>query len=175
MSSKRGDPVCCKECGTTSTPLWRYGPEGSKSLCNACGIRWKRANKAKLNGGGGGGPKKRKSPEAHKRLKQRVARFHPFGGAPEFDRFVQTVEDEYDLVCPGTPERDEHSGGGFSGSSEFDDLAIHSDHEEASPTPLIAAVDEASLEEEAAKQRLYNDLWLYFISAQQAHAGGQLA
>lgn len=37
----------CRECGTTSTPLWRYGPEGSKSLCNACGIKWKRALRGK--------------------------------------------------------------------------------------------------------------------------------
>ena len=34
--------IVCGECGTSDTPLWRYGPNGSKSLCNACGIRWKR-------------------------------------------------------------------------------------------------------------------------------------
>lgn len=32
----------CKECGTRSTPLWRAGPDGTKSLCNRCGIRWMR-------------------------------------------------------------------------------------------------------------------------------------
>ncbi|XP_076944222.1 GATA transcription factor 19-like [Bidens hawaiensis] len=40
----------CANCDTTSTPLWRNGPRGPKSLCNACGIRYKkeerRANKA---------------------------------------------------------------------------------------------------------------------------------
>ncbi|XP_047335893.1 GATA transcription factor 23-like [Impatiens glandulifera] len=29
----------CGECRTTKTPLWRSGPSGPKSLCNACGIR----------------------------------------------------------------------------------------------------------------------------------------
>eukprot|EP00241_Pyramimonas_parkeae_P007311 CAMPEP_0114256564 /NCGR_PEP_ID=MMETSP0058-20121206/18233_1 /TAXON_ID=36894 /ORGANISM="Pyramimonas parkeae, CCMP726" /LENGTH=317 /DNA_ID=CAMNT_0001371165 /DNA_START=445 /DNA_END=1396 /DNA_ORIENTATION=+ len=29
----------CVHCGTTRTPLWRNGPAGPKSLCNACGIR----------------------------------------------------------------------------------------------------------------------------------------
>ncbi|XP_030960474.1 GATA transcription factor 16-like [Quercus lobata] len=30
---------CCTVCKTTKTPLWRGGPAGPKSLCNACGIR----------------------------------------------------------------------------------------------------------------------------------------
>ncbi|CAI0467127.1 unnamed protein product [Linum tenue] len=29
----------CADCGTSKTPLWRGGPAGPKSLCNACGIR----------------------------------------------------------------------------------------------------------------------------------------
>ncbi|CAO2830460.1 unnamed protein product [Amaranthus hypochondriacus] len=32
----------CANCDTTSTPLWRNGPRGPKSLCNACGIRFKK-------------------------------------------------------------------------------------------------------------------------------------
>ncbi|TVU20182.1 hypothetical protein EJB05_36381, partial [Eragrostis curvula] len=32
----------CANCGTMSTPLWRNGPRGPKSLCNACGIRFKK-------------------------------------------------------------------------------------------------------------------------------------
>ncbi|PIA55758.1 hypothetical protein AQUCO_00700224v1 [Aquilegia coerulea] len=32
----------CANCDTTSTPLWRNGPRGPKSLCNACGIRYKK-------------------------------------------------------------------------------------------------------------------------------------
>uniref|UniRef100_A0A7N0UEX7 GATA-type domain-containing protein n=2 Tax=Kalanchoe fedtschenkoi TaxID=63787 RepID=A0A7N0UEX7_KALFE len=30
---------CCAMCGTAKTPLWRSGPAGPKSLCNACGIK----------------------------------------------------------------------------------------------------------------------------------------
>uniref|UniRef100_A0A6T6AV47 GATA-type domain-containing protein n=1 Tax=Compsopogon caeruleus TaxID=31354 RepID=A0A6T6AV47_9RHOD len=32
----------CSNCNKTETPLWRSGPEGPKTLCNACGVRWKK-------------------------------------------------------------------------------------------------------------------------------------
>ncbi|URD72863.1 GATA zinc finger domain containing protein [Musa troglodytarum] len=45
-STLGGDPLLlarrCANCDTTSTPLWRNGPRGPKSLCNACGIRYKK-------------------------------------------------------------------------------------------------------------------------------------
>ncbi|KAK3016612.1 hypothetical protein RJ639_006490 [Escallonia herrerae] len=54
-----GDPLLarrCANCDTTSTPLWRNGPRGPKSLCNACGIRFKkeerRATAAATSSGG---------------------------------------------------------------------------------------------------------------------------
>jgi len=30
----------CIFCSSASTPVWRTGPAGPKSLCNACGIRF---------------------------------------------------------------------------------------------------------------------------------------
>lgn len=30
----------CSCCHTTRTPLWRSGPSGPKTLCNACGIKY---------------------------------------------------------------------------------------------------------------------------------------
>nr|KYP53211.1 GATA transcription factor 19 [Cajanus cajan] len=44
-ASSHNDPLLarrCANCDTTSTPLWRNGPRGPKSLCNACGIRFKK-------------------------------------------------------------------------------------------------------------------------------------
>uniref|UniRef100_F6GWW1 GATA-type domain-containing protein n=1 Tax=Vitis vinifera TaxID=29760 RepID=F6GWW1_VITVI len=44
-NNSAGDPLLarrCANCDTTSTPLWRNGPRGPKSLCNACGIRFKK-------------------------------------------------------------------------------------------------------------------------------------
>jgi hypothetical protein len=29
----------CANCNAQSTPLWRNGPFGAKTLCNACGVR----------------------------------------------------------------------------------------------------------------------------------------
>ncbi|CAN6230883.1 unnamed protein product [Urochloa humidicola] len=36
----------CSDCNTSKTPLWRSGPCGPKSLCNACGIRQRKARRA---------------------------------------------------------------------------------------------------------------------------------
>ncbi|XP_057724146.1 putative GATA transcription factor 22 [Arachis stenosperma] len=38
----------CSDCHTTKTPLWRSGPRGPKSLCNACGIRQRKARRAAM-------------------------------------------------------------------------------------------------------------------------------
>ncbi|ORY05759.1 hypothetical protein K493DRAFT_159907, partial [Basidiobolus meristosporus CBS 931.73] len=35
----------CTECGTTKSPEWRRGPQGPKTLCNACGLRWAKKSK----------------------------------------------------------------------------------------------------------------------------------
>jgi len=32
----------CKNCGTTQTPEWRRGPDGPRTLCNACGLKLKK-------------------------------------------------------------------------------------------------------------------------------------
>lgn len=32
----------CKSCGRSQTPQWRRGPDGRKSLCNACGLHFHR-------------------------------------------------------------------------------------------------------------------------------------
>ena len=31
----------CRHCEAEETPQWRAGPEGPKTLCNACGVRYK--------------------------------------------------------------------------------------------------------------------------------------
>jgi len=45
QSSKRKRPtegaLFCHNCKTKDTPEWRRGPMGAKTLCNACGIRWR--------------------------------------------------------------------------------------------------------------------------------------
>lgn len=40
--------VCCRHCGTSekATPMMRRGPDGPRTLCNACGLMW--ANKGTL-------------------------------------------------------------------------------------------------------------------------------
>jgi hypothetical protein len=36
----------CAQCRAAKTPQWRTGPEGPKTLCNACGIAFLKARKA---------------------------------------------------------------------------------------------------------------------------------
>ncbi|KAI3445394.1 hypothetical protein Pfo_002059 [Paulownia fortunei] len=43
---------CCSDCKTTKTPLWRSGPSGPKSLCNACGIRYRKKRPTPATAGG---------------------------------------------------------------------------------------------------------------------------
>ena len=40
------DTRICQFCGVFDTPMWRRGPAGRGTLCNACGIRWSQKNKA---------------------------------------------------------------------------------------------------------------------------------
>ncbi|KAK9129864.1 hypothetical protein Sjap_010351 [Stephania japonica] len=54
LNNLNGDPLLarrCANCDTTSTPLWRNGPRGPKSLCNACGIRYKKEERRATNNG----------------------------------------------------------------------------------------------------------------------------
>lgn len=37
----------CTSCGSTNSPEWRKGPSGIKTLCNACGLRYARAQARK--------------------------------------------------------------------------------------------------------------------------------
>ncbi|CAD6334573.1 unnamed protein product [Miscanthus lutarioriparius] len=46
-AAEAGRP-CCVECHTTATPMWRGGPTGPRSLCNACGIRYRKKRRQEL-------------------------------------------------------------------------------------------------------------------------------
>lgn len=56
---KSADEYVCTDCGTLDSPEWRKGPNGPKTLCNACGLRWAKKEK-KVKGPGpetpGGAP-----------------------------------------------------------------------------------------------------------------------
>ena len=38
----------CTNCETSKTPMWRWGPTGERTLCNACGVRQQRFEKKLL-------------------------------------------------------------------------------------------------------------------------------
>lgn len=39
---KGGKRTTCLNCGCHQTPQWRCGPLGPRTLCNACGVRYKK-------------------------------------------------------------------------------------------------------------------------------------
>lgn len=41
----------CMECNRRHTPLWRKGPMGTGTLCNACGVKWNKQLKQQHTGG----------------------------------------------------------------------------------------------------------------------------
>lgn len=55
-----GEPKACTDCHTTKTPLWRGGPSGPKSLCNACGIRYRKKRREALGLDAGEGTEQKK-------------------------------------------------------------------------------------------------------------------
>ncbi|KAI7748456.1 hypothetical protein M8C21_007614 [Ambrosia artemisiifolia] len=50
VTESSNEKKCCTDCHTTRTPLWRGGPAGPKSLCNACGIKYhKKRRRQQMN------------------------------------------------------------------------------------------------------------------------------
>ncbi len=41
-TTRRSRRMTCRNCGAHQTPQWRCGPEGPRTLCNACGVRYKK-------------------------------------------------------------------------------------------------------------------------------------
>ncbi|KAL6904567.1 blue light regulator 2 [Trichoderma evansii] len=46
---KLAEEYVCTDCGTLDSPEWRKGPNGPKTLCNACGLRWAKKEKKRNN------------------------------------------------------------------------------------------------------------------------------
>ena len=42
IAGKKSKRTVCINCGSHQTPQWRCGPLGPRTLCNACGVRYKK-------------------------------------------------------------------------------------------------------------------------------------
>jgi len=81
-------------CGRTKTPEWRTGPQGSQTLCNACGQKWakeRRERSAKAEGPGTTTQSHMRSAVAIRRTQQRssaaaASRDKPSSGIAAADR-----------------------------------------------------------------------------------------
>ncbi|KAJ0976319.1 hypothetical protein J5N97_018284 [Dioscorea zingiberensis] len=80
-SSSRGfsEAKSCADCRTTRTPLWRGGPSGPKSLCNACGIRYRKKRRGALGLKDGGDDWKRAKSDGVSRNKEHYVKLGMLG------------------------------------------------------------------------------------------------
>ena len=67
----------CAHCNTQTTPLWRNGPDGPKTLCNACGVRDNRRHAKTRNAAARPRPRKPAGEGAAARAKPRPAGLSP--------------------------------------------------------------------------------------------------
>ncbi|KAH8556743.1 hypothetical protein BGW37DRAFT_23776 [Umbelopsis sp. PMI_123] len=61
----------CESCGTDTSPEWRRGPSGHKTLCNACGLRYSRSLARQTKATQQREERPPDSVEIHKRLSQK--------------------------------------------------------------------------------------------------------
>lgn len=54
--SRAPAPGSCQACGTTETPEWRRGPDGARTLCNACGLHFAKLVRKRMQQEGGEEP-----------------------------------------------------------------------------------------------------------------------
>lgn len=60
--SRAPAPGSCQACGTTETPEWRRGPDGARTLCNACGLHYAKLVRKRLQQEGVEEPMPRHTP-----------------------------------------------------------------------------------------------------------------
>ncbi|XP_010539131.1 PREDICTED: GATA transcription factor 21 [Tarenaya hassleriana] len=98
----------CSDCNTTKTPLWRSGPRGPKSLCNACGIRQRKARRSA----------KKKMQNKNKRPRDQFT--PPPPKAKKSKIATSPVEDASESQSKSSPSSSSSSSSKFG----FDDLTI---------------------------------------------------
>lgn len=60
--SRAPAPGSCQACGTAETPEWRRGPDGARTLCNACGLHYAKLVRKRMQQEGGEEPSPSQAP-----------------------------------------------------------------------------------------------------------------
>ena len=63
-NERRAQSKVCRTCRTRKTPMWRHGPDGPKTLCNACGVRWKLGKAPRHDAGAEEATERERRPDA---------------------------------------------------------------------------------------------------------------
>ena len=82
----------CAHCNTHTTPLWRNGPDGPKTLCNACGVRDNRRQNKTRNVQQKPRVKKEPRPEkAEKEIKKKGDGNRPKRGSADYKDGIENA------------------------------------------------------------------------------------
>ncbi|SAM85271.1 uncharacterized protein UBRO_07508 [Ustilago bromivora] len=60
--SRAPAPGSCQACATSETPEWRRGPDGARTLCNACGLHYAKLVRKRMQQEGGEEPSPSQAP-----------------------------------------------------------------------------------------------------------------
>jgi len=97
----------CEFCNTSDTPMWRRGPSGKGTLCNACGVKWSLSNRKRNTKRdsnplpGSQGSSRKVSPERNSGEQKttgkarRANRPNKADGKSRDDDFTESSEEEY--------------------------------------------------------------------------------
>ncbi|ESQ42729.1 hypothetical protein EUTSA_v10013793mg [Eutrema salsugineum] len=125
----------CSDCNTTKTPLWRSGPRGPKSLCNACGIRQRKARRAAMAAAAAAGDQDvvaaRQQLPVKKKLQNKKKRCDKYNLSPPVvakAKKCKIIEEEVPAMAAGDSEISKSTTSSDSSISSnklcFDDLTI---------------------------------------------------
>jgi len=152
----------CEFCGTLETPMWRRGPTGKGTLCNACGVKWSLKFRKRA------GKKPKEKINKH-HLPRGIEQRHSTRKKMPTKRLRSTDSKEeqspHDFCCSHSPhshrnrttyELDEQPATNKRKAYDFDDQLVSKKRRE----PSVGSGDEDSFsdEEDAASSRLLGRL-----------------
>jgi len=72
--NNQNQTLICHSCGVTSTPEWRRGPDGAKTLCNACGLHYSKMLKKQTQNGATSPQSQKRTNSVHMLLNDSVTK-----------------------------------------------------------------------------------------------------
>jgi len=115
--------LICHSCGVTSTPEWRRGPDGAKTLCNACGLHYSKMLKKQTQNGSTSPQSQKRTNSVHMLLNDSV------------NKLLQASAQRVTPQQTTSQSQNESSSNSNSSNNS-------PDHTPTTPSPMISEVPE---------------------------------